>query len=77
MIYGYDTRTVNESGLQEMGEVSIRAEPSLLRSLARHIDHVASEMESAGASVVHPHWHRHLPDALKRELGCDVIVCAP
>jgi hypothetical protein len=75
MICGYDTRTVNEYGLREMCEVSITAKPVLLRSLAKLMEDAASEMESAGAAVIHPNWHRHLPDALKRELGYDVIVC--
>ena len=76
MIHGYDTGAINDFGLRRMREVSITAEPSLLRSLAKFMTDVATEMESR-ATLIHPNWHRHLPNALKQELGCDVIVCAP
>ena len=70
MIYGYDSRTVNEFGLKEMREVSISASPDAIRELARFLMQCADELESA----ISPHWHRHAPESIQRVVGCDVIV---
>jgi site-specific recombinase XerC len=76
MIYGYDLETINEYGLRRMRDVSIAAGPSSLRSLAQFIIDVAAEIEDDAGSK-NPNWHRHLPAALKQELGCDIVICGP
>ncbi len=70
MIYGYDSRTINEYGLKQMREISLAARPDALRELARFLDQCADELETAASS----HWHRHAPSSLQRDVGCDVIV---
>ncbi len=70
MIYGYDSQTLNEYGLKQLREISLAVSPEDLRELANFLQDSADELEGA----VSGHWHRHLPDALRRRLGCDVIV---
>jgi len=70
MIYGYDSRTVNEYGLKQMREISVVAPPVILRELARFLIECADELETAGSD----HWHRHASAVLERDVGCDVIV---
>jgi hypothetical protein len=70
MIYGYDSRTINEYGLRQMREISVAASPVALRELAQFFGECADELESGGSS----HWHRHASTSLQRQLGCDVIV---
>jgi hypothetical protein len=70
MIYGYDSRAINEYGLKQMREISLMASADSLRSLARFLTDCADELETATST----HWHRHTSTSLQRELGCDVIV---
>ncbi|MEZ5988373.1 MAG: hypothetical protein R3F30_04490 [Planctomycetota bacterium] len=70
MIYGYDSRTVNEHGLREMREVSLDLAPDALRELAGFLLASAEELDGS----VSEHWHRHAPKALRDRLGCDVVV---
>ena len=70
MIYGYDSRTVNEYGLRQMKEVSVSASPEALRGLAAFLVATAEELEGAASG----HWHRHIPSSLKKQLECDLIV---
>lgn len=72
MIYGYDydSRTLNEYGLKQLREISIAVTPEDLRELAAFLQDSAEELTGAASS----HWHRHMPDALRRRIGCDVIV---
>jgi hypothetical protein len=75
MIYGYDSRTINEYGLKEMREISVAAPPCALRELATFLMQCADELESAASA----HWHRHASASLKRDIGCEVVVlnCKP
>jgi hypothetical protein len=70
MIYGYDSRTINEYGLKQMREVSVSVDPDDLRALAEFLTDAADELEGG----VSGHWHKHAPDSLRRRLGCDFIV---
>jgi hypothetical protein len=70
MIYGYDSRTINEYGLKQLREISLAVSPDNLRELAEFLRESADELEGASSA----HWHRHMPDALRRKVGCDVIV---
>lgn len=70
MIYGYDSRTENEYGLKQLREISFAVSPDDLRELANFLMKTAEELEG----TVSGHWHRHLPDSLRRKVGCDVIV---
>ena len=70
MIYGYDSRTINEYGLKQMREISVAASPAALRELAQFLIECADQLESAASS----HWHRHASTSLQREVGCDVTV---
>jgi hypothetical protein len=70
VIYGYDTRTVNEYGLKEMREVTIAATPELLRTLASYIREAAEQLEKRTS----PSWHAHAPMEPAQDLGCDVVV---
>lgn len=70
MIYGYESRTINEYGLKEMREISLAMSPNDLRELAEFLQVSADELEGASSG----HWHRHLPDSLQRKVGCDVVV---
>lgn len=70
MIYGYDSRTINEYGLKQLREISLAVSPYDLRELASFLQASADELEGAASD----HWHRHMPDVLRRRLGCDVIV---
>ena len=70
MIYGYDSRTVNEYGLKQLREISIAVSPNDLRGLAEFLRDAADELEGATSD----HWHRHMPTPLQRKLGCDVVV---
>jgi hypothetical protein len=72
MVYGYDSRTVNEYGLKQMREISVQCSSTALRDLAAFLLEVADEVEVASSDT----WHRHAPNALQRKLGCDVIVFA-
>ena len=74
MIHGYDDATLNEHGLKQMREVSISASPASLRALAAFMTSAAEELESG---PVHANWHRHIPNELRCEIGCDVVVLAP
>lgn len=74
MIYGYVAKIVDdEYGLSEMRKVSVSTSPSVLRELAKFIIDAVAEFEEAGP--VSRSWHRHVPGALARELGCDLAVC--
>lgn len=70
MIFGYDSKVVNEFGLKQMREVSLQIPAADLRELAKFLSKSADELELAES----PSWHRHLPEALRQKLGCDVIV---
>jgi hypothetical protein len=70
MVYGYDCRTINEYGLKQLREISLAVSPNDLRSLAEFLKDTANELEQATSG----HWHRHVPDALRRNIGCDVII---
>ena len=70
MIYGYDSRTLNEYGLKQMREVSVAVSSDDLRALADFLTNAADELDGA----VSCHWHKHAPDSLQRALGCDIIV---
>ncbi len=70
MIYGYDSHTVNEYGLKQMREISLALSADDLRQLADFLQNSADELEGAAPE----HWHRHIPDSLRRSVGCDVIV---
>ena len=62
MIYGYDSRTVNEYGLKQLREISLAVSPDDLRELADFLRDTAVELEGAASD----HWHRHIPDPLRR-----------
>lgn len=70
MIYGYDSRTVNEYGLKQLREISLAVSPDGLRELAAFLQDSAEELAGATSD----HWHRHMPDELRRKLGCDVVI---
>jgi len=71
MIYGYDSRSINEYGLKQMREISIAATPNALREMAQFLQEVAEQLEnSAGSS----HWHKHAPSAMQKALECDVVI---
>jgi hypothetical protein len=70
MIYGYESRTLDEHGLKQMREISLEVRPDTLRELSKFLMECADELETA----VSDHWHRHTSAALQREVGCDVIV---
>jgi hypothetical protein len=70
MVYGYDSRTINEYGLKQMREISFKLPANTLRELARFLLQSADELQDATS----PNWHRHSPPALERDVGCDVIV---
>ncbi|HEX4142449.1 MAG TPA: hypothetical protein VHY91_02775 [Pirellulales bacterium] len=75
MIYGYVDRVVNEEfNLSQMREISVAADPASLRSLAAFLGDAAKELEAEPRSVF---WHQHVPDELRKSLGCDFIVIAP
>ncbi len=73
MVYGYANRTINEYDLQELREVSITASADNIRALANFLLCAAGKLEKAESS----HWHEHSPEALQRQLGCDIVVCNP
>jgi len=70
MIYGYEYRAINEDGLKHMREISVAASPLALRHLAQFLIDCADQLESS--TLIQS--HRHIPDWLEREIGCDVIV---
>lgn len=70
MIYGYERQTVNEYGLKEMREISVAASSGALRELASFILEKADEVEN----VTSIQWHRHIPELLAEQLGCDFII---
>ena len=70
MIYGYDSRAINEFGLKQMREISVSVSPEVLRELAGFLSDAADELEGA----VSDHWHRHASDDLQRKVGCDLII---
>jgi len=70
MIYGYDSRTINEYGLKQLREISLALSPDDLRELALFLHQAAEGLEGASSG----HWHLHLPDVIRRKVGCDVIV---
>ena len=70
MIYGYDSKTLDEYGLKQMKEVSLGCSPSTVRELAKFLFEAADELEQAESI----HWHKHAPERLQRQIGCDVIV---
>jgi len=70
MIYGYDSRTINEYGLKQLKEISIAVSPDVLRALAEFLSHAADELEQAESGS----WHRHVPSALQKGIGCDVVI---
>jgi hypothetical protein len=72
MIYGYDSRTLNNYGLKQMREISLAVAAHDLRELADFLKEAAQELEEASSY----HWHRHAPDELRQRLGCDVIVAS-
>ena len=74
MIYGYESRTVNEHGLKQMREVSISASPDDLRKIAAFLAETADELDAHRVSA---QWHRHSPAELREAIGCDVIVASP
>jgi hypothetical protein len=75
MIYGYVDRVVNEQfSLSQMREVSFAADAASLRALAVFLRDAADELEAEPRSVL---WHLHVPEELRKSLGCDVIVGAP
>jgi hypothetical protein len=71
MVYGYETRTLNEYGLKEMREVTFSTRPDTLRAIAQFLVEAAAQLESQPMS---PNWHRHVSPAIARSLCCDVIV---
>lgn len=82
MIYGYELKTINESGLRQMREICIDTSPSDLRRIAHFLLDKANEAEQflteASANsmdeVFVVNWHRHLPEELTRRIGCDIII---
>lgn len=70
MIYGYESRTINEYGLKQMREISVAASPNALRELAQYFIECADELESAASA----HWHRHASASLERAIGCSLVV---
>jgi hypothetical protein len=70
MIFGYDSRPINNYGLKQMNEISIEASPDALRALAQFLAEAAEDLPQAMSDQ----WHRHIPQELQRALGCDVIV---
>ena len=83
MIYGYDTKVVNEYGLRQMREISISLSPKGLRALADFLLEAANELESAKSrleaanepeSAESRNWHRHSPSSVHQEVGCDIVI---
>lgn len=72
MIYGYESRTVNEYGLKQLREVSFAASPQTLRELSAFFLEVAQEMEDQGA--LGQQWHRHISRKLEKRIGAQVVV---
>ena len=70
MIFGYKKRLLNEYGLQEMREISISTTPQVLRQLGEFLLAMATDLETVDS----PNWHRHLPQALSKSLGCDIVI---
>ena len=73
MVYGYDSRVVNEFGLRQMREVTVATKPEVLRTLAAFLLDAATELESSEVSA---HWHKHASRELARAMGCDFIIAA-
>jgi hypothetical protein len=71
VIYGYDDQASEDEGPKTMREVSIRAPSDVLRKFSEFLVGVADEIDQ---SPVSRHWHRHVPGALRKELGCDIII---
>jgi hypothetical protein len=72
MIYGYDSRPVDEHGLKQMREIHLALRPHELRALSEFLADAATELEGAASAA----WHLHAPDELSRSLGGSVIVFA-
>jgi hypothetical protein len=70
MIYGYDSRTLNDYGLKQLREISLAMSSRDLRDLADFLREAAEELEGASSA----HWHLHAPDSLQRKVGCDVVI---
>lgn len=72
MIYGYESKTVNKYGLNQMKEISISTNKETLKLLALFLMENADRLDSATDND----WHLHIPEELQRLLGCDVVLLA-
>lgn len=71
MIYGYTAgKKLNAEGLRKLSEVSLSVPSPVLRELAAFLLEYADEVDGANIN-----WHRHAPEQLATNLGCDVIIC--
>jgi hypothetical protein len=73
MIYGYESQQLNEYGLKQMREISVKVSPDMLRKLAAFLLKTADEAECANSD----HWHRHVPEPIRDGLKCDFIILKP
>jgi hypothetical protein len=73
-LYGYPKDQDLDAPIA-IGEVTILADPKILRCLARFLDHSAEQMEKQGERF----GHEHFSDFLKERFGrsADIVVSRP
>lgn len=75
MIFGYSEKIIDEYGQHKLHEITIEASPDSILKVAKQLELVAINMKQ----MDHPslQWHKHLPDELASEMGCDIIIVFP
>jgi hypothetical protein len=78
MLYGYSVKQINEYGLHELKEVSVQADPVILRQIGTFFLQMADLMDRGGFERCS---HRHIGSVIegwdRRFSQVDLIVLAP
>ncbi|MCP4774052.1 MAG: hypothetical protein GY880_07425 [Planctomycetaceae bacterium] len=70
MVFGRMKAELDDSGLLQMGEVTLAVTKSELRDIAYKLIEISDQIPDEPTQ----NWHRHIPDALANKIGCDVVV---
>ena len=73
--FGYARNDAAAAAPTELREVTIVAEPTVLRRIASHLAQSADEIERLGESFDHSHLQREWPEWQKED--ADVVVSRP
>ncbi len=72
MLYGHSNKIVNNGGLHDLSEITIVANPELLRNLAAFILQAADMLEQGGTD--HHHASSYVYNWGKNMRGRDIII---